>query len=66
MMSLTRKFRDYAKGLRKEVNNMFDGMRTYANPYIAPTAPDISVYAAHCISRRRHLKRRMRQYGRIR
>lgn len=29
-------------------------------------APDISVYAAHCIRRRRHTKRRMRQYGRIR
>lgn len=33
---------------------------------IVSAAPDISVYAAHCISRRRHTKRRMRQYGRIR
>lgn len=32
---------------------------------IEQTAPDISVYATHCISRRRHLKRRLRQYGRI-
>lgn len=29
------------------------------------SAPDISVYAVHCIRRRRHLKRRLRQYGRI-
>ena len=35
------------------------------NEMIAPTAPNISVYVAHCISRRRHLKRRMRQYGRL-
>ena len=41
-------------------------IETYANPYKAPSAPDISVYAAHCINRRRHLKRRLRQYGRIR
>ncbi|MGN1304992.1 MAG: hypothetical protein ACI4YB_08145 [Oscillospiraceae bacterium] len=31
----------------------------------APPAPDMSVYAAHCIRRKRHIKRRMRQYGRI-
>lgn len=31
--------------------------------YIAPPAPDIRVYAAHCINRNRHAKRRMRQYG---
>lgn len=31
--------------------------RAYASGYIAPPAPDISVYAAHCISRRRHLKK---------
>lgn len=30
-----------------------------------PSAPDISIYAERCISRRRHAKRRMRQYGRI-
>ncbi|MFR7724249.1 MAG: hypothetical protein ACLU2K_12590 [Clostridia bacterium] len=27
-------------------------------------APDIGIYADRCISRRRHTKRRMRQYGR--
>lgn len=32
---------------------------------IVSAAPDISVYASHCISRRRHTKRRLRQYGRI-
>ena len=31
----------------------------------APSAPDISIYAEHCISYRRHVKRRMRQYGRV-
>lgn len=31
----------------------------------APSAPDISIYAEHCISRRRHTKRRIRQYGRV-
>ena len=44
---------------------MLEGIRAYASGYIAPTAPDISVYAAHCIRLRRHLKRRLRQYGRI-
>lgn len=33
---------------------------------LSPTyAPDISIYVEHCISRRRHVKRRMRQYGRV-
>lgn len=40
-------------------------IETYANIYIPLSATDISVYAARCISRRRHLKRRLRQYGRI-
>lgn len=44
---------------------MLDGISCYANIYIPPSTPDISVYATHCISRRRHTKRRMRQYGRI-
>ena len=30
-----------------------------------PSAPGISIYAEHCISYRRHVKRRMRQYGRV-
>lgn len=32
--------------------------------YATPT-PDISIYAEHCIIRRRHTKRRMQQYGRV-
>lgn len=41
---------------------MIEMIETYANIYIPLSAPDISVYATHCINRRRHTKRRMRQY----
>nr|DAY19148.1 MAG TPA: hypothetical protein [Caudoviricetes sp.] len=36
----------------------------YSHGFTALPAPDISVYAAHCIKRKRHSKRRMRQYKR--
>ena len=38
---------------------------SYRDLHISQSAPDISVYAVRCIRLRRHLKRRMRQYGRI-
>lgn len=38
---------------------------SYRDLHISQSAPDISVYATHCIRHRRHLKRRLRQYGRI-
>lgn len=41
---------------------MFFELYRYA---FVPFAPDMSVYATHCIRRKKHIKRRMRQYGRI-
>lgn len=37
----------------------------YGAIMLSTYAPDISIYVEHCISRRRHVKRRMRQYGRV-
>lgn len=36
----------------------------YADCIFKEPAPDINVYAEYCIRRRKHVKRRMRQYGR--
>ena len=36
----------------------------YSDCIFKDPAPDISVYAEYCIRRRKHVKRRMRQYGR--
>ena len=50
-------------GKRKEGMRMLWDYR-YADCIFKDPAPDISVYAEYCIRRRKHVKRRMRQYGR--
>lgn len=32
--------------------------------HVSHTAPSMTIYAARCISRKPHMKRRLRQYGR--
>lgn len=60
--------RKAAEAFAEMINAMNSGVPPYMSCFLECAshcpAPSMTVYAARCISRRPHLKRRLRQYGR--
>lgn len=59
--------RKAAEALAEMINAFDSSYPPYMTCYLehaSHTAPSMTIYAARCISRRPHMKRRLRQYGR--